>query len=142
MTNLPLFNSTLSTFLDNFSIPLPSELKIVGADTAFTFKYKKKVAGLLDSVSLPAVPEYYKCPITEKIMEDPVVASDGWSYESSALKKVYLDCMKKEMAFSTKVTGGELYPYAARNIALKRIIQGWVENSSNGFDMENVETAS
>ena len=33
------------------------------------------------------VPDELKCPITKRLMEDPVVASDGWTYERTAVEE-------------------------------------------------------
>ena len=38
------------------------------------------------------VPEYYVCPISRKIMEDPVVASDGHTYERQCI----LECFEHD----------------------------------------------
>lgn len=32
---------------------------------------------------------FYKCPITQKVFIDPVVASDGWTYERVAIVKIF-----------------------------------------------------
>ena len=37
-------------------------------------------------VNLPLIPEEYYCPLTKKIMLDPVVASDGYTYEKEAIE--------------------------------------------------------
>lgn len=34
----------------------------------------------------------FKCPLTQEIMEDPVMAADGHSYESSALQNWFRVC--------------------------------------------------
>ena len=35
------------------------------------------------------IPEDLKCPITEKLMEDPVMASDGWTYERKSIEEYF-----------------------------------------------------
>ena len=34
-----------------------------------------------------SVPQEYICVITQEIMEEPVMAEDGWTYEKSAIQR-------------------------------------------------------
>ena len=71
-------------------------------------------------------PEEFKCPITLLIMRVPVVASDGFTYESSALT----DWFRTNQI--SPQTRAPLLPVAYRNLALQKLIVRWVVNSAGG----------
>ena len=74
-----------------------------------------------------ARPEEFVCPITFDEMEDPVVASDGHTYERSAILSVLRDGKKNGVAFSP-LTREPLRAIVYPNRALKRRMQGYEEN--------------
>ena len=74
-----------------------------------------------------ARPEEFVCPITFDEMQDPVVASDGHTYERSAILSVLRDGKKKGGAMSPlprEPLLATVYP----NRALKRRMQGYEED--------------
>lgn len=75
-------------------------------------------------------PDTYKCPISHEIMQDPLVASDGYSYEADMLKNLFLSCKGKDYVPSP-MHRTPLMPYAFHNIALNQIIQKWVAENPN-----------
>lgn len=48
-----------------------------------------------DMSAYDSLPDKYKCPITQDIMDDPVIASDGHTYERYAIEKaMYIQCSR------------------------------------------------
>ena len=74
-----------------------------------------------------ARPEEFVCPITFDEMQDPVVASDGHTYERSAILAVLRDGKKKGGAMSP-LTREPLLATVYPNRALKRRMQGYEED--------------
>ena len=74
-----------------------------------------------------ARPEEFVCPITFDEMQDPVVASDGHTYERSAILAVLRDGKKKGGAMSP-LTREPLSATVYPNRALKRRMQGYEED--------------
>lgn len=70
------------------------------------------------------IPRDFLCPIKLQIMEDPVVASDGHSYEAKSLQELFL---KRQGPFTSPLARTELMPYAFRNNTLKKCIQDWAK---------------
>jgi hypothetical protein len=69
------------------------------------------------------VPENFKCPITLEIMKEPVMTSDGQSYE----KKDILNWLEKNN--TSPLTGVILQnKQIIDNFALKKIINDYVES--------------
>lgn len=70
------------------------------------------------------IPDQYRCPLTLEVMEDPVVAKDGHSYERRAiegwLEKHTTSPMTNEALFSA-----DLFP----NHSLKSLILEWKEST-------------
>ena len=68
-------------------------------------------------------PDNYKCPITQEIMTNPVIASDGHSYEKDAIKK-WFDSGKR----ISPMTGLRLDDIRLiDNITLKKVISDFKE---------------
>ena len=70
----------------------------------------------------PEPPDEYVCPISQELMEDPVLASDGHAYERRAI-----ECWFKKRLTSPK-TGEPLEtPALFPNHPLRRLIMDWRE---------------
>lgn len=80
----------------------------------------KRIAELmLSHVNKKAVPAQYLCPITHEIMVNPVQASDGWTYECSAISRWCEDNETSPLDPSTHIEIGNLKP----NRALRDVIE-------------------
>lgn len=99
----------------------PWDLHVIG-DGIKILEYK-----VIDDMHTP---DTYKCPISCEIMQDPLVASDGYSYEADMLKDLFFSCKGKDCVPSP-VNRTSLMPYAFHNIALNQIIQEWVAGNPN-----------
>lgn len=66
-----------------------------------------------------AIPEELKCPITCEIMKDPVVASDGYSYERGAMLQWYSKGRRSSPVTNLPLSSTLLVP----NHSLKALIQ-------------------
>ena len=66
------------------------------------------------------IPEEYICPITKDVMEDPVVASDGHTYERIAIMQ-YLENEGKSPITRQEMNESQLLP----NRVLKTVIDKW-----------------
>lgn len=67
-------------------------------------------------------PEDYLCPITHELMKDPVQASDGHTYERSAIEKWL------EIRTTSPKNGTILQPILTPNHLVRRLILEWEEN--------------
>ena len=101
----------------------PDKLVVLGKDTDETWVYGEP--NYLEHSNI-RVPPTLTCPITKKLMQDPVVASDGFSYERSALEHQYRTCLQNNEPFTTVLTAKPLLPFVVRNRTLKKGIQEWV----------------
>nr|XP_043628466.1 U-box domain-containing protein 33-like isoform X2 [Erigeron canadensis] len=69
------------------------------------------------------IPHYFICPIFQEIMQDPVVAADGFTYEAEALKG-WLDSGHKTSPMTNlELATSNLVP----NHALRSAIQEWLQ---------------
>lgn len=76
------------------------------------------------------VPYIYKCPITEKLMADPVQASDGYTYEKAAFHKFILtNGVAKSPLTGEPLDSGDVRP----NRAIKDLIEQWCEENGETF---------
>merc|ERR1712212_139614 len=77
----------------------------------------------------------FRCPITQEIMKDPVMASDGHSYEENAIRAWY----DKEP--TSPMTREALQPNFTRNHALRNAIQIYLSTrksrEKDGVNEEN-----
>ncbi|VFQ74740.1 unnamed protein product [Cuscuta campestris] len=77
---------------------------------------------LLSSDERCHVPHYFLCPIFQEIMEDPVVAADGFTYEAEALR-AWLDSGQDTSPMTNhKLSHTNFVP----NRALRSAIQEWL----------------
>ncbi|XP_071715458.1 U-box domain-containing protein 33-like isoform X2 [Rutidosis leptorrhynchoides] len=69
------------------------------------------------------IPHYFICPIFQEIMQDPVVAADGFTYEAEALRG-WLDSGHKTSPMTNlELANSNLVP----NHALRSAIQEWLQ---------------
>lgn len=69
------------------------------------------------------IPTYFVCPIFQEIMQDPVVAADGFTYEEEALKGWLESGHDTSPMTNLKLTHCNLVP----NRALRSAIQEWLQ---------------
>ncbi|KAL3622128.1 hypothetical protein CASFOL_033539 [Castilleja foliolosa] len=70
------------------------------------------------------IPAYFICPIFQEIMQDPVAAADGFTYESEALKG-WLESQDTSPMTNLKLTHRDFVP----NHAIRSAIQEWLHKS-------------
>ncbi|KAL1219156.1 U-box domain-containing protein 36 [Cardamine amara subsp. amara] len=72
-------------------------------------------------------PEYFICPITQDIMEDPHVAADGFTYEGDSISGWF------ERGHETSPMTNKRLPHTSLvpNLALRSAIQEWLQASSS-----------
>uniref|UniRef100_A0A8C4S159 WD repeat, SAM and U-box domain-containing protein 1 n=1 Tax=Erpetoichthys calabaricus TaxID=27687 RepID=A0A8C4S159_ERPCA len=91
-------------------------------------KVNQKIDALrmtLDSY-LTEIPEEFLCPITQEIMKDPVIASDGYSYERTAIES-WINTKKH----SSPMTNLQLKSTCMTpNRTLKMAINRWLQSQS------------
>jgi len=69
------------------------------------------------------IPAEYLCPLTLSVMEDPVVASDGHSYEKAAITQWLAQSVSANSPLTgLALTSNQLVP----NITLRKAIQDWL----------------
>jgi hypothetical protein len=66
------------------------------------------------------IPVGFECPITLELMQDPVIAEDGHSYEQSALK-AWFDAGCNTSPMTNTQMGIIYFP----NHALRKAIEAW-----------------
>eukprot|EP00752_Nemacystus_decipiens_P013348 g11818.t1 len=75
-------------------------------------------------------PDQFRCPITQDLMDDPVVAEDGHSYERSAIEEWFANCGSNPRSVMTNA------PLQTTNVmsnhALKSRIRDWREEFGRG----------
>jgi len=69
-------------------------------------------------------PEFYLCPITHELMNDPCVAADGFTYERAAITAWFRGKKDPVSPMTNDACGTNLIP----NHALRSEIIGWREN--------------
>uniref|UniRef100_M4DD71 RING-type E3 ubiquitin transferase n=1 Tax=Brassica campestris TaxID=3711 RepID=M4DD71_BRACM len=72
-------------------------------------------------------PQYFICPITQDVMEDPHVAADGFTYEGEAISSWF------ERGHETSPMTNKSLPHTSLvpNLALRSAIQEWLQASSS-----------
>ncbi|XP_074264944.1 uncharacterized protein LOC141587372 [Silene latifolia] len=74
-------------------------------------------------------PNYFMCPISQEIMEDPHIASDGFTYELEAIRG-WLDSGHDSSPMTNMTLANlELTP----NHALRSAIQEWLQHNQSGL---------
>ncbi|EOA24031.1 hypothetical protein CARUB_v10017247mg [Capsella rubella] len=68
-------------------------------------------------------PQYFICPITQDIMEDPHVAADGFTYEGEAIRSWFERGHETSPMINKRLPHTTLVP----NLALRSAIQEWLQ---------------
>nr|AAO63431.1 At3g61390 [Arabidopsis thaliana]BAC41832.1 unknown protein [Arabidopsis thaliana] len=68
-------------------------------------------------------PQYFICPITHDIMEDPHVAADGFTYEGEAISRWFERGHETSPMINKRLPHTSLVP----NLALRSAIQEWLQ---------------
>jgi len=89
----------------------------------FVAELVKDVDGLADGPRHDLCPDAFRCPITHEIMTDPVVATDGFSYEREAL----LDWFRQGNPHRSPMTGLQIAGDVHPNQSLRTQIREWRE---------------
>ena len=71
------------------------------------------------------IPNEFICPITQDIMEDPVIIDDGHTFERTAIQQSFLIS-----GFKSPITRAEVSNRLIPNIALRNRIQDWMQGYS------------
>mmetsp|Transcript_22364 Transcript_22364/g.62005 ORF Transcript_22364/g.62005 Transcript_22364/m.62005 type:complete len:414 (+) Transcript_22364:249-1490(+) len=84
---------------------------------------KEQLEAVVDrcaALSLTSIPLYFRCPISQEVMKDPVVASDGFAYERSSLER-WLEESDVSPMTNSKMEDGDKEPTSL----LRAAIQQW-----------------
>ncbi len=73
------------------------------------------------------VPHDFRCPITGELMEDPVVAEDGRSYERAQIRQWFAQCTTQGVPITSPFTREEIGPRLLSNHALKQSLAQLLE---------------
>jgi hypothetical protein len=87
---------------------------------------KKHVKKQAVAVTEPEVPQAFLCPITYELMEDPVVAGDGHTYERQAIEHWFSNRNRSPMT-SVVLDSKALLP----NFTLKSMIADFKQKQKN-----------
>ncbi|CAN6828853.1 unnamed protein product, partial [Brassica oleracea] len=87
----------------------------------------KEVSKLSSNRKNHGPPQYFICPITQDVMEDPHVAADGFTYEGEAISSWF------EREHETSPMTNKSLPHTSLvpNLALRSAIQEWLQASSS-----------
>ena len=94
---------------------------IVDLDSAVCERKRKERSAAL-GISI-ALPDVFHCPITMEVMRDPVVASDGHTYEKAALVQVLQQRDAVSPLTRESLDPGIIVP----NLALRKRIRGYMD---------------
>ncbi|KAF8045608.1 hypothetical protein N665_4635s0003 [Sinapis alba] len=79
-------------------------------------------------------PQYFICPITQDVMEDPHVAADGFTYEGEAISNWFERGHETSPMTNKRLTHTSLVP----NLALRSAIQEWLIKETQLSPMTNI----
>ena len=82
------------------------------------------------------VPKPFVCPITQEIMKDPVILSDGHTYERDAIEK-WFETKDTSPTTNLKIAAKTLTP----NVALRQNIEEWREENGDGSSVGTGESS-
>ena len=82
------------------------------------------------------VPKPFICPITQEIMKDPVILSDGHTYERDAIEK-WFETKDTSPTTNLKIAAKTLTP----NVALRQNIEEWREENGDGSSVGTGESS-
>jgi WD40 repeat protein len=72
-------------------------------------------------------PKAFICPLSQQIMENPVIAADGYSYEKTSIE----DYLRKNEMLVSPITGKQLtHCYTEPNHTLQKAIQEWKQDDN------------
>ena len=83
--------------------------------------------------SIPDTPELYRCPITTEIMNDPVNAEDGYTYERASISEWLKNNNKSPM--TNLEMGKNLVPNNSLRSAIMEFVESY-ERQSKGTDTD------
>jgi len=89
--------------------------------TASTAAERELVCAALEAAAPDDVPSPWRCPISLEVMRDPVVASDGHTYERHALRSCLASCGPVSPLTKQPLAAG-----CVRNHALARSMELWL----------------
>ncbi|XP_064419847.1 WD repeat, SAM and U-box domain-containing protein 1 isoform X2 [Latimeria chalumnae] len=102
---------------------LTNELKI--ASLGLRNKVLRKIEELrVQESATDNIPDEFLCPITRELMKDPVIASDGYSYERTAIEN-WINTKKRSSPMTNVPLQSSLL---TPNRTLKMAIDRWVES--------------
>lgn len=84
------------------------------------------IHNLRNSLIKRKVPDHFKCPITYELMKDPVIASDGHSYERKAIEEWFQKNDRSPLT-NEKLQDKKVYPC----LFLKHSIAEFLEGNKN-----------
>jgi len=73
------------------------------------------------------IPDYCLCSITREVMMEPVVASDGFTYEREAIEKWFA---QKTSTVLSPMTGLPISRHLTPNHALQTLIKEYIETAN------------
>ncbi|KFO85593.1 WD repeat, SAM and U-box domain-containing protein 1, partial [Buceros rhinoceros silvestris] len=101
---------------------LANELKI--ESLGLRSKVLQKIEELrTTTLTVPAAPDEFLCPITRELMKDPVIAADGYSYEKEAMENWISSKRRSSPMTNLPLPSLTLTP----NRTLKMAISRWLE---------------
>ena len=68
-------------------------------------------------------PKEYKCPISMELMDDPVVCSDGHTYNRTSIEELF-----RLRKYISPITREKLNKIMTPNITLRKVINDYIEN--------------
>ena len=72
------------------------------------------------------IPGEYCCCLSKKLMEDPVLAADGETYERTAIEAYFQHCRDSNQSLVSPITGQDLlHTFLSPNIAIRILIDAW-----------------
>ena len=72
------------------------------------------------------VPTEYCCCLSKQIMEDPVLAADGETYERTAIEAYFQKCRDTGRDLVSPITGEDLlHTFLSPNLAIRILIDSW-----------------
>ena len=119
-TQVPERRDTQST--SNYLQP-GDELQVYGIESMPDRGYRKREPPI-------NAPEWCRDAVTMDIMDVPVVASNGFSYELEVLQEWYKSQKRSGLPFTDPKTNLELLPFVVGNHKLYQLIEEFVKNPS------------
>jgi hypothetical protein len=129
--------------LDKTSHPRPNaSLPPSSAPAPQPLKVQRPAAQILPSVAHAKPmkrPKEHFCPITQEVMQDPVIAADGHSYDKEAITRWFSE---REIPTSPLTNLRLPSTVLTPNIALKNVIQDWKGDDISLHNTSSAKTVS